>query len=163
MRFRGKFLVKNIRNLPELIIDTSTFFSANYNRKGNEAELFKLADQGKYKLILFQYVYNELRAVYRRKGIDFNLVIDLLDTYQNIIFEDLDKLSDKEITMAIELISDPKDRPIFIFAYRRLVYNQNAFFVAGDHVFFEENVKNKLDYRVYHTIDFIKMIKKRRK
>jgi len=44
--------------LPELIIDTSTFFSANYNGKGNEAELFKLADQGKYKLILFQYVYN---------------------------------------------------------------------------------------------------------
>jgi len=161
MRFRGKFLVKNIKNLPELVIDTSTFFSANYNRNGNEAELFQLADEGKYKLILFQYVYDELKAVYRRKGIDFNFVLDLLDTYHNITFEDIDELSDEEVALAIKLITDPKDRPIFIFAYRKLISNQNAFFVAGDHVFFTEEVKNKLNFRVYHTIDFINMIKKR--
>ena len=101
MRFRRKFLVKNTKNSPELIIDTSTFFSANYNRNGNEAELFQLADEGKYKLILFQYVYDELKAVYRRKGIDFNFVLDLLDTYHNIIFEDIDQLSDEEVTLAI--------------------------------------------------------------
>ncbi len=154
-------MVKNTKNSPELIIDTSTFFSANYNRNGNEAELFQLADEGKYKLILFQYVYDELKAVYQRKGIDFNFVLDLLDTYHNIIFEDIDELSDEEVGLAIKLITDPKDRPIFIFAYRKLISNNNAFFVAGDHVFFTEDVKKKLNYQVYHTIDFIELIKKR--
>ena len=105
---------RNTKNSIELIIDTSTFFSALYNRNGNEAELFNLADKGLFKIVIFQYVYDELEAVFSKKQVDFGLVIDLLDTYRNITLEDIEDLTDEEISLAIELISDPKDRPIYI-------------------------------------------------
>ena len=146
---------RNTKSLPELIIDTSTFFSAIYNKNGNEAQLFYLADHGFFKLILFQYVYDEMKAVFARKGIDFGLVIDLLDTYHNIHIEDMDELTNEEISMAIELIADPKDRPIFIFALRKILSSNNVFFVSGDKGFFEEKVIKRLDDRVYHTKEFI--------
>ena len=146
--------------MPELIIDTSTFFSALYNRRGNEAQLFNLADKGHFRIIIFQYVYDELKAVFSRKSIDFDLVIDLLDTYQNICIDDIETLTDPEISLATELISDPKDRPIFIYVHRRISASANVFFVSGDKVFFNKDVLKSLDNRVFRSKEFIEKITK---
>lgn len=151
---------RNTKNLPELIIDTSTFFSALYNKSGNEAQLFNLADKGYLKIILFQYVYDELKAVFSRKDIDFELVTDLLDTYRNINIDDIEELTDEEISLAIQLISDPKDRPIFIFVHRKVLESNNVFFVSGDKVFFNEEVLKSLDNRVFRSKEFIEKIAK---
>jgi predicted nucleic acid-binding protein len=160
MKLWGKFLERNTNDLAELIVDTNTFFSAIFSKSGNEAQLFNLADKGSFKIIIFQYVYDELKAVFKRKGVDFGLVIDLLDTFHNIAIEDIEEeLTEEEIQSAIELISDPKDRPIFIFVHRKVLASNNVFFVSGDKVFFKENVMEAFDNRVYYTKDFIEKIK----
>jgi len=154
-------LEKNIKKSPELIIDTSTFFSAIYNGSGNEAQLFTLADKGYFKIVIFQYVYDELKTVFLRKGINFELVIDLLDTYRNIYIEDIEELTDDEISLAVQMISDPKDRPIFIFVHRKILASNSVFIVSGDNVFFTEDVVNIFNNRVYRTKEFIEKITKK--
>jgi predicted nucleic acid-binding protein len=51
-----KLLPKITKNLYKLVIDTSTFFSAIYNPKGNEAQIFELADKGICKIYILDYV-----------------------------------------------------------------------------------------------------------
>ena len=49
------------------MVDTSTFFSAIYNRKGNEAYLFELADKGLCSIYIVDYVLEEMKEVFKRK------------------------------------------------------------------------------------------------
>lgn len=150
---------KNTENLPNLLIDTSTFFSALYNRHGNEAYVFTLADEGRCFISIADYVMDELEAVFKRKKMDFQLVLDLLDTYQNVEICELESLKKNEIKLAKQLIADPKDRPIFIFAYRKIKQDENTYFVSGDKIFFQEDVQRILNSRVLTTREFIDMVK----
>jgi len=102
-----------------------------------------------------------LKTVFLRKGINFELVIDLLDTYRNIYIEDIEELTDDEISLAVQMISDPKDRPIFIFVHRKILASNSVFFVSGDNVFFTEDVVNIFNNRVYRTKEFIEKITKK--
>jgi predicted nucleic acid-binding protein len=126
--------------LYKLVIDTSTFFSAIYNPNGNEAQLFELADKGIYKIYIVDYVLEEMKEVFKRKNIDFKLVLELMDTYDIIIIQELVDLSDKEITLAKEMINDPEDRPIFIYAKRMIDRYKNTYFISGDKGFFKKKV-----------------------
>ena len=156
MRLPVKSLKRDTEGLPEIIVDTSTFFSSIYNPDGNESKLFELAEEGLCKIVLFQYVLDELQAVFQKKGIDFKVVLDLLDTYENIYIEDMEEPEDSEIEMARKLISDPKDRPIFIFTLRR-IENGNTYFVSGDKIFFKEDVRKILRGRVLRTSEALKL------
>ncbi len=69
---------------------------------------------------------DELIAVLQRKAIDFEIVLDLLDMYEDVYIEDLEEIYESEIELAREYIDDPKDRPIFVFT---------PYFVSGDRVF----------------------------
>ena len=149
---------ENTENLPNLIIDTSTFFSSLYNRHGNEAYLFILADESKCTISIVDYVMDEMEEILHRKDIDFHVVLDLLDTYNNVGTEELEQLTIDEIELAKRLIADQKDRPIFIFAYRKIKENPNTFFVSGDKGFFKDDVQRILNYRVLRTREFIDMI-----
>ena len=151
-------LKKSSKNLPDLIIDTSTFFSALYNHHGNEAYLFTLADEGKCTISIADYVMDELEAVFKRKEMDFQLVLDLLDTYHNVSIEELERLQIDEIQLAVKMIADLKDRPIFIFAHRKIKRDENTYFVSGDKIFFQDDVRRILDRRVLTTREFIDMI-----
>ncbi|MFO7991376.1 MAG: hypothetical protein R6U61_03660, partial [Thermoplasmata archaeon] len=136
---------------PEIIIDTNTFFSALYNPDGNEALLLEMADRGKCSIQIIDYVLDELRMVFEREEIDFKLVTDLLDTYENIYICELEELEYEEIDIAKKNVKDASDRPIFIFAYRRIKQNDNVFFVSGDKGFFNDKILELLDNRVYKT------------
>ena len=46
---------------------------------------------------LLQYVLDELKIVFKRKGIDFSLVLELLETYRNISIGDLTEISKEEV------------------------------------------------------------------
>jgi predicted nucleic acid-binding protein len=145
--------------LYKIVIDTSTFFSAIYNPKGNEAKLFELADNGICKIYILDYVLEELKEVFNRKNIDFKLVLELLDTYDNIIIEELLDLTNKEIKLSKELINDSEDRPIFIFAKRIIDRYKNTYFVSGDKGFFKKKVKDSLKNRVQKTREILKKMK----
>ncbi len=154
-----KYLKKNSQNsVPKVIIDTNTFFSALYNPDGNEAHLLELADKGKCSIQIVDYVLDELRNVFKRKEIDFNLVTDLLDTYDNIYIYELEDLGEEEIRLAKQNIKDASDRPIFVFAYRKIKQNDDVFFVSGDDGFFEDDVTQILDEQVFTTREMLEKI-----
>jgi predicted nucleic acid-binding protein len=99
-----RLLVENIKSSVKLIIDTSTFFSAIYNRHGNEAKLFELADKSKCSIFIVDHVLDEMENIFERKYLDFTLVLELLDTYNNIEIHKLSNLTRKEIELAQDLI-----------------------------------------------------------
>jgi predicted nucleic acid-binding protein len=151
-------LIKNSKSLPRIIIDTSTLFSAIYNRKGNEAQLLELADQDRCEIIIFDYVIEEIEAVFQKKGMDIELVYDLLDNYHNITISSLEDITSEEILLAIDMINDPLDRPIFIFSYREITSHENSYLVSGDKGFFRKEPREKLNNKVLHTTEAIEII-----
>jgi predicted nucleic acid-binding protein len=151
-------LTRDSKTLPRVIIDTSTLFSVIYNRKGNEAFLFELADMGKCEIIIFDYILDEIERVFRRKGLDTDLVHDLLEITKNVIISTIIDISLDEISMSKKLIKDPLDRPIFIFLIRELDSNENSFFVSGDKGFFDEAAQKRAEYKILHTNEMIQLI-----
>ena len=151
-------LIRNSKNLPRIIIDSSTLFSAIYNRKGNEAHLLELADLGRCEIILLDYVLEEIDSVFRRKGLDIELVYDLLDNIENITISTLEEITVDEISISRKLINDPLDRPIFIFVIREIATDDDTFFVTGDKGFFRDEVKEELKGRLLHTTEAISLI-----
>lgn len=141
-----------------VVIDTSTLFSALYNPKGNEAELLELADRGHCEVKILDYVLEELRDVFQRRNIDFSLVSELLKTYGNITISEMEELDQEEIKVAKEVIDHPPDRPIFIFARRRIKEGGDVRFVSGDKGFFKKDVKRELEGRVMTTREAVNEI-----
>jgi predicted nucleic acid-binding protein len=152
-------LPRNSRSSIKLIIDTSTLFSAIYNPWGKEAFLFTLADKGICSILIVDYVLEELREIFKRKNIDFNLVLDLLECYNNVEIKGLTDLNNKEINLAKQIIDDPEDRPIFIFAYRLVMSTDNIYLISGDKGFFKDDVQKALKGRVLKTAEFIELIR----
>jgi len=152
------FLKEDTKTLLKVIIDTNTLFSSIYSRKGNEARLLEMADEGKCVIYLLDHVILEIERVFDEKSIPKEKFQDLLDTYENIIIHELDDLKKEEIILSKALINDPGDRPIFIFAKRMIENDENTCLVSGDKIFFLDNVKNALHDKVKKTkevIDFI--------
>ena len=148
----------NSKNLPRIIVDTSTLFSAFYNRKGNEARLLELADQEKCEIIILDYVMEEIDSVFRRYEIDIELVYDLLQTYHNITISSLEYIKEDEVSISNELIKDILDRPIFIFSRREIASNDRSYLITGDKGFFSVEVRKELGNRVIHTVEALDMI-----
>jgi len=151
-------LQKNSKSSPKAIVDTSTFFSALYNRKGNEAYLFEMANVGKCSIYILDYVLDEMKEIFERKDIDFELVLDLLENYDNIKIKDLDDLSDDEIQLAKVVITDPKDRPVFVFSKRMIDQSDTTYLISGDQGFFKKRVLKELNHQVLNTREFIKLM-----
>lgn len=157
-RLPVNYLSRNTKNSPRLIIDTSTFFSALYNEDGNEAHLFDLADEGLITLYIPQYVIDELIKIMKRKKFNHKLIFEFLERINNVFITDIEDITKKEINLSIELISDRKDRPIFIYVLRMIKEEKNVYFVTGDKIFFKPKVKKALKNRVLRTREFIDMI-----
>jgi putative PIN family toxin of toxin-antitoxin system len=145
---------------PRIIIDTNVFYSSIFYPRGNERKLFELADEGKLEIIIMDYVLDEIQEVLRRNHIDTGLVIDLLDTYQNIHFMELSETDYRKYeSEACEKVRDIKDWPIFIFCLVHLTNDENAYLVSGDKDLQTEVVKKVLKNRVLRTKDIMKRFK----
>ena len=142
----------------DVVIDTSTLFSALYNRKGNEAFLFELADIGMGRIHLLDYVLDELTIVLARKGMAMDQVKDLLGAYDNLFVHEMEDLGEEEVQLAWEHVSHVEDRPVFLFARRMMRGEKNVFFISGDKGFFRPAVVRLLDGRVMRTRAFIEMV-----
>ena len=149
------WLAGSTRSCAKVVVDSSTFFSAIYNRYGNEARLFELADQGRIAIIIPEYVLDEMKAVFLLKHMNFSIVVDIIDTYRNINLESLEDITDEEAAIACELIGDATDRPIFIFASRQIAQDERTYLVSGDKVFFTPDVRTALNGKVLRTREFI--------
>lgn len=153
-----RLLVENIKSSVRVVIDTSTFFSAIYNRNGNEAKLFELADEGMCSIFIVDYVLDEMKEILKRKNMGFGLVMELLDTYNNIHIKKLAQLKLTEIELAKNLIEDIEDRPVFIFAVRMIELQEDTYFISGDNIFFQDKVKKFLKNKVLRTREAIRII-----
>ena len=117
-----------------------------------------MADVGKCSIYILDYVLDEMKGIFERKDIDFELVLDLLDNYNNIKIRGLDHLNDDEVQLAREVIADPKDRPIFIFSKRMIDRNDITYLISGDQGFFKKRVIKELNHKVLKTREFIELI-----
>jgi len=143
-----------------VIIDTNIFFSSIFYRDGNERHLFELADRGLWQIIICDYVFDEIQLVLKRRGIEPSLAIDLLDTYQNIVHMDLDPEKYHEtLEVATQLVSDKKDRPVYIFAKQEMEEDGETYLVSGDKHLNTLEVRKALDNRVFKTKEFFKLMK----
>ncbi len=142
-----------------VIIDTNIFFSSIFYPEGNERKLFELADRGYVEIIVFDYVLDEIQAILQKKGIESGLVIDLLDTYRNIVFMELDvKDYQRFEEEATEVIRDRKDLPVYIFARTMIEKDRDVYLVTGDNDFYVDAVKKSLNNRVLRTKDLLKRL-----
>ena len=143
-----------------VIIDTNIFFSSILYPDGNERRLFELADKGLWQIIISDYVFDEIQLVLKRKGIEPNLAIDLLDTYRNIVHMDLDPEKYHEfLEEASEKVNDKKDWPIYIFAKQEMEKHTETYLVSGDRHLNTPEVKKTLDNRVFKTKELFKLLK----
>ncbi len=143
-----------------VIVDTNIFFSSILFPDGNERRLFELADKGLWQIIISDYVFDEIQFVLKRKGIEPDLAIDLLDTYRNIIHMDLDpEIYHEFLDEASEKVKDKKDWPIYIFAKQEMEKHHETYLVSGDKHLNTPEVKKALDNRVFKTKEFFKLLK----
>ena len=120
--------------------------------------MFHLADNDIISIIILDYVLDEMKHIFLKKKIEFKLILDLMETYENIAIDNLDNFTHKEIELARKLINDPEDRPIFIYAHRLINRDRNAFLISGDMGFFKEAVKKALNDRILRTKEFLDLI-----
>ena len=148
---------RNIQNSVNVILDTSTLFSALKYPEGNEAKILWLAGNDHCSIYLLDYVLEELKEVFKRKGVDENLVRDLIETYDNISIFELEDISGSDAQYAKRIIDDVEDRPIFLFVKGVIEKEPDIYFISGDKGFFKEKVVNELSNRVIRTSDFLKL------
>ncbi len=139
-------------------MDTNTLFSAIYSRTGNEAKLLEKADEGHCIIIILDHVLYEIDRVLDDKSIGKEKFHDLLDTYENIVIEEMNNITQEEIHLAIDMIHDPGDRPLFVFAKRMIDQDQVSYLVSGDRIFFQEKINSILKNKVRRTKEIIDMI-----
>ena len=72
------------------------------------------AEEREMEIIIPEYVYDELREVFERNRIDFALVKGFLATYRNITI--VEREFDVKLVDLAKMVSDRKDRPVFIYA-----------------------------------------------
>lgn len=141
------------------IVDTNIIFSAIMYPDGNESKLFQLADKGELKIVICDYVLEEAKMILERKMINPDLLMDFLDTFLNIHLMDIGEYDEKEIERAIKIVSDEKDRPIFIFAHRLIHSGDNIFLVTGDADLRTEEVRSELKNHSLTTAELLSQLK----
>jgi hypothetical protein len=60
--------------------------------------------------------------------------------------------------LAKDLVTDPGDRPIFIFAKRVIEKEQDSYLVTGDKIFFSDKVRVALHEKVKRTKEILDLI-----
>ena len=87
-----------------------------------------------------------------------DLLLYFLDTFRNIQIEDIGELKEEELEIAVETISDEKDRPIFIFAHRLIQSSENIYLVTGDIDLRTKEVNKKLLLSILSKLTIINII-----
>ncbi len=94
-------------------------------------------------ILIPDYVYDELKEVFERNGIDFTLGERFLATYTNITIVERE-FSDELVELARKVVADGKDRPVFIYALIFLIFCRevpSTYLVTGDRAL--KDVANK--------------------
>ena len=112
------------------ILDTNVLFSA-IRYKGKPFELLEEAEKKNIEIIIPEYVYDELKEVFEKNGIDFTLVRSFLATYTNITIVERE-FSSELVELAKRCVADRKDRPIFIYTLILRRENPFTYLVTGD-------------------------------
>jgi rRNA-processing protein FCF1 len=112
------------------VLDTNVLFSA-IRYRGKPFELLERAERENIKVLIPEYVYEELREVFVRNDLDFSLVVGFLATYENLSIVER-KLSEELIALAEEMVPDRKDHPISAYALLLHEEDNSTRLVTGD-------------------------------
>ena len=139
-----------------IVLDTNILFSA-IRYRGKPFELLERAERKNVKVLIPEYVYEELREVFVRNDLNFSLVVRFLATYENISIVERELRGDL-IALAEEIVPDRKDHPVF--AYTLLLYEEDdsTRLVTGDKSLREalNRVKEGLALSVNETLSLLK-------
>lgn len=129
-------------------MDTNVLFSA-IRYRGKPFELLEEAEKRGVEVLIPEYVCDELKEVFERNGIDFTLVKGFLATYTNITIVERE-FSDELVELARKVVTDRKDRPIFIYALI-LRREEPSYLVTGDKAL--RDAVNKVEKNLAITVD----------
>jgi len=112
------------------------------------------------------YVIEELASVFTRKGIDFGAVLEFLELTDNIYVSDNPEMDAPGVDIAKRCIDDPKDRPVFVAAYRMTRGDgdrdwDRTYLVSGDRTFFSDRARKALNGKVLTTRKALEMLEER--
>ncbi|MBO8180990.1 MAG: PIN domain-containing protein [Archaeoglobus sp.] len=141
-------MIENTKDF-RFILDTNVLFSA-IRYRGKPFELLEEAEKKNIEIIVPEYVYEELRIVFERNGIDFDLVKGFLSTYTNISIVERE-FSDDFIGLAKSVVKDRKDRPIFILCVNISREQPFTYLVTGDKAL--RDVLNEIEEGSTITVD----------
>lgn len=155
MRSPVRSLVSDTRTWPDIVVDTNVIFGAILYPDGNERQLFNLSETLGVPIVILDYVEEELRRIFKKKGLDFALILDFLDTYANITFVEIGEISDEIARTTRRTMKHINDRPIFAYVLRCLTNGENAVIISGDNHFHSKNVIDALSGKVYYPRAFL--------
>jgi len=140
-----------------LILDTNVLFSA-IRYRGKPFELLEESEKRGVEIIIPEYVYDELREVFERIGVDLTLVKSFLATYTNITI--VGRGFSDELVKLAKRVADRKDRPIFIYTLILRKEEPSAYLVTGDKAL--RDALNEIEENSAITVDeALKLIKRK--
>ncbi len=131
------------------VLDTNVLFSA-IRYRGKPFELLEEAEKKGVEVLIPEYVYDELKEVFERNEIDFTLVKSFLATYTNITIVER-KFSEELVELARKVVTDRKDRPIFIYALILRKERPSTYLVTGDRTL--RDAVNEIEKGLAITVD----------
>jgi predicted nucleic acid-binding protein len=149
-------LARSTGSSHEILIDTNIIFSAILYPKGNPRAVFASCESAGHHIILLDYILDEIREIFRRKGLDYDVITDFFETYTNVVFEELGDINDDEASLARRCVSDPKDRPIFVFMKRKIDRGLDCYMVTGDKGLLTPIISRELKGRVFTAAEIMK-------
>ncbi|RLI76898.1 hypothetical protein DRP05_11835 [Archaeoglobales archaeon] len=138
-----------------IVIDTNVLFSA-IRYRGKPFELFEVAEKKGVKILIPEYVYDELKEVFTRNNLNFDLVTRFLATYSNVSIVERE-LRDDLVDLAKKKVQDRKDRPIFVYTLLLHEENSATCLVTGDKALRDalNGVKEGLALTVDEVLNFL--------
>ena len=140
-------------------LDTNVLFSGLYFG-GNPGEIIKMVENDECVLVLPEYVWNELRMVAERKGVDI-APVELLQKLGNVkTMLDSSYFKQENFALAKELVRDEKDRPVFAFELHALRRNLIDYLVSGDGDLLTKEVRTAINGRVVAPAEFLEIVER---
>lgn len=140
------------------VLDTNTLYSGILY-EGPESDLLEMGRSTMVGLYVSEYVYDELRGVFARRGLSVSSLEQMMGYFKITVIPN-DEIRGNEryhqyLAESKKLIDDPKDRPVYVFAKTMVEVDETTYLITGNKDLLNDRVKTAFCGRVLKIKEFI--------
>lgn len=143
------------------LLDTNILYSGLLFR-GQENYLLMIGHYQSIRLVISEYIFDELKEVLKRNNLPVNDLLAAIDYYRIEIIQNRIVEEDPRFKIFLKesktLINDPKDRPIYVFSKMLIKEDKDTYLVTGDKDLQTGKVRRALNNQVLRTSDLLGLI-----